>query len=247
MIKKEETILFGLERFIYYIVKESRNWTNDFRNWNPLMKLKHYLEFANFVNKEAKLNMSSMEITEQVLLALDSEWLKTWEQYYEFNKWPYELEGEVNLDTQHVTIYEEIENETMNILDHERHPELSEYEKELVDATQDDYLEFTLSNEYDEAQLESASIPSVIRMPEEDRYVQFLNEGFDSGLKVDMVDNEEYAKLSNAQISKDMHSLFNKMIKSYELPDTYYKYLEQKDIAIIIKDKEKETEQCLKK
>lgn len=206
----------GLERYIYYIVKNSRLWvSSDFRNWNPEVKFKHYLMFSNFINEKFKLNISISSLFEQVLLATDNEWQYVFEAVYDNNMWPYELEGELQLQSDHTWLERDIENESMNLLGHEVHPELHDYTDEIIENAQDDYVELSVSNEYDEAKLKENRVHPCILMPEWDRYLDFLNQALEEEQILDAQGDEDYYVVSNAKIADDMKIEFSEYLKTF--------------------------------
>ena len=214
--------LTSVERFIYFIVKESRTYAYEFKEMHPVTKLKHYLYMSNWVNNKYKFNLSRQEIYGQVMTAMDSEWSYALKQCYENNKWDYYFESGVTLDTDSTSFETEIENDKINVLNDysvsDKTPTVGDVEDEMLEQFKEDYLDFQLNDTDDEGILQESY--RVIKMPEKDSMVKHLNELCDKDtgeLILDTLSDDDAIDLvSNDAIAAAMGDDYKNMLIDLE-------------------------------
>tara|TARA_X000001382_G_scaffold127586_1_gene115690 strand:- start:2295 stop:3062 length:768 start_codon:yes stop_codon:yes gene_type:complete len=208
-----------LERFVYYVVKNFRMQDYSVRNWDGLSKFKHYISYSLWLydymatKLDAEIiNVKSKEyyITNQVLLAMDSENTYVYKTYYDNNEWPYTFECEFELDDTSMSYNEEKETPGINLLNKPEIPTNERVEDNAQEYFRDEYIEVRLTNESDEAELDDYQIHRNIKLPKNDMLVHWLNLNISEEDEWDMSDNEEYDKVSNVTGSKFVDDMYSK-------------------------------------
>lgn len=212
-----------LERFVYYVVKNFRMQDYSIRNWDGLSKFKHYISYslwlydymATKLNKENSdytvlVETKQYYITNQVLLAMDSENSFVYKTYYDDNEWPYTFECEFELDDTSMSYNEDKETPGINLLNRPETPTNERVEDNAQDYFREEYIEVRLTNDGDEAELDNYQIHRNIKLPKNDMLVHWLNLDISENDEWDMSDNEEYDKVSNATGSKFVNDMYSK-------------------------------------
>lgn len=254
----------SVERFIYFIVSQSRNYSYVLKNLHPLTKLKHYIYMSKYVAKKFEFSITKNSIVSQVMIAQDPEWSHAFKNHYVYNLWNYYFESSVQLDSDAASIETEIDQPSVNVLNDYSltNPTVADVEDEMLEAFKDDYLEFSLKDTSEEGQLQGPC--QVIMLPEDDRMVIRLNEVTDEDtgeLYMDTLsDDDQIEHVSNDNIGAIMSKEFNSMLqdllpesdnliedmKSFDKDETirehYIPMLEKMDLFTYLNMEDKENE-----
>lgn len=235
-------ILQAVERFVYFIVKNSRLFDTRIRNMHPLTKIKHYLYMSKYVADKYKFSFSKHSLYSQVLTAMDDEWEHLFAQHYVENEWNYYFESQVTLQTDFCSYDETIYNEAANVLSDyvctDTTPTVETVREAMLESFNQDYIEFELDDESAEGDMETPH--KVVMLPKDDQMVYYLNELvdeetgellIDSGSERDAID-----QVSNQAISDLIEKEFNEMVSKFnedsELTnvENYIKMIEKIDL-----------------
>ena len=169
-----------LERFVYYVVKNFRMQDYSVRHWDGLSKFKHYISYSLWLYDYMAMeldaeNINTMPvkdrdyyITNQVLLAMDSENSYVYKTYYDNNEWPYTFECEFELDDTSMSYNEEKETPGINLLNRPETPTNERVEDNARDYFREEYIDVRLTNDGDEAELDDYQIHRNIKLPKND-------------------------------------------------------------------------------
>lgn len=213
--------LQAVERFIYYIVKNSRLFDMRIRNMHPLSKLKHYLYMSNYVADKYKFIFSKHSMFSQILTAMDDEWEYIFKQHYIKNEWTYYFESQVTLQSDFCSYEEDIENEGVNVLSDyvctDTTPTVETVREAMLEAFNQDYLEFELDDESEEGSMETPH--KVVMLPKDDQMVRYLNDLVDDNTGEYLIDSgseqDAIDQVSNEAISTMMDKEFNDMVSKF--------------------------------
>ena len=233
----------GLERFIYFIVNETSLFTNHtFRYKSSLSKLKHYMYMATKISNYIGSELISSNIHEQVLTAMDGEHSHTLKNHYVHDLWDYDFESDVELETTTAYYADDLEVPSINYLGYEEHPVVRDVSESMLSAFREDYIEIQLTEQDECGTLNTP--PAVIRLPNDDALVCWLNRDLDSlksSSTYDLSEEQEIDYVSNVGIRNWIDTFYRDMVTEMNphddfttAEDKYFELIDNLDILTML-------------